>query len=125
MSTQDVSNRKALLKEALAAIDAMQEKLDASERSRREPIAIIGLGCRYPGGVDDSDSMWRLLRDGVSADEVVARLTEADDGRDQRQLGVVDRHGTSATYTGIECIDWAGGVTGPGFAAQGNILVSE
>jgi uncharacterized Ntn-hydrolase superfamily protein len=67
----------------------------------------------------------RMLRDGLSAEEVVARLTAADDGRDQRQVGVVDRDGGSATYTGAECLDWAGGLTGPCFAAQGNILVSE
>jgi len=66
-----------------------------------------------------------LLRKGVSADEVVRRLTEADDGRDDRQLGVVDRNGQAATYTGSSCLDWAGGVTGEGYAAQGNILVSE
>ncbi|HEY6030037.1 MAG TPA: DUF1028 domain-containing protein, partial [Gaiellaceae bacterium] len=66
-----------------------------------------------------------LLREGATAEEVVARLTEADDGRDDRQLGVVDAHGGSATYTGAGCLDWAGGLTGPGFAAQGNILVSE
>ncbi|MGZ4390337.1 MAG: DUF1028 domain-containing protein [Gaiellaceae bacterium] len=66
-----------------------------------------------------------LLREGATAEEVVARLTEADDGRDDRQLGVVDARGGSATYTGAGCLDWAGGLTGPGYAAQGNILVSE
>jgi uncharacterized Ntn-hydrolase superfamily protein len=65
-----------------------------------------------------------LLREGLSAEEVVERLTSADEGRDHRQLGVVDREGRSATYTGAECNDWAGGRTGPGYAAQGNILVS-
>jgi uncharacterized Ntn-hydrolase superfamily protein len=64
-----------------------------------------------------------LLRDGVDATEVVRRLTEADDGRDTRQLGVVDARGGSATFTGGECHDWAGGRTGDGYAAQGNILV--
>ncbi len=65
-----------------------------------------------------------LLRDGASAQEVVDRLTTADDGRDHRQLGVVDAVGRAATYTGAECLDWAGGRTGEGYAAQGNILVS-
>jgi uncharacterized Ntn-hydrolase superfamily protein len=65
-----------------------------------------------------------LLREGASAEEAVRRLTEADDGRDHRQLGIVDREGRSATFTGRECLDWAGGRTGPGYAAQGNILVS-
>ncbi|HKP17813.1 MAG TPA: DUF1028 domain-containing protein [Gaiellaceae bacterium] len=65
-----------------------------------------------------------LLREGLAAEEVVARLTKADDGRAQRQLGVVDGHGQSATYTGSDCHEWAGGRTGAGYAAQGNILVS-
>ena len=65
-----------------------------------------------------------LLRQGLSAEEVVRRLTEADDGRDQRQLGVVDAAGRGATFTGSGCHDWAGGRTGSGYAAQGNILVS-
>jgi uncharacterized Ntn-hydrolase superfamily protein len=67
----------------------------------------------------------RLLRDGRSATEAVEELTAADEGRDHRQLGIVDAAGEGATYTGAECLDWAGGIAGPGFAAQGNILVSE
>jgi uncharacterized Ntn-hydrolase superfamily protein len=66
-----------------------------------------------------------LLRDGASAEEAVERLTAADDGRAQRQLGIVDGRGNSATFTGAECFDWAGGRTGEGYAAQGNILVSQ
>lgn len=65
-----------------------------------------------------------LLRDGLRAEEVVERLTSADDGREHRQLGVVDAQGGSASFTGSECMDWAGGRTGAGYAAQGNILVS-
>jgi len=65
-----------------------------------------------------------LLRDGMSAEETVERLTSADDGRAHRQLGVVDGDGRSATYTGAECNAWAGGRAGTGYAAQGNILVS-
>jgi len=73
---------------------------------------------RYgPQGLD-------LLREGSSAQEVVERLTSADDGRDHRQLGIVDAEGGAATYTGKECLDWAGGRTGEGYAVQGNILVS-
>ena len=73
---------------------------------------------RYgPGGL-------ALLRDGLSAEDTVAALVGADEGRDDRQVGVVDAQGRGATYTGSACMDWAGGQTGPGFAAQGNILVS-
>jgi uncharacterized Ntn-hydrolase superfamily protein len=66
-----------------------------------------------------------LLRGGSSAKEVVEALTTADDGRAERQVGIVDGHGHAATFTGDACHDWAGGRTGDGYAAQGNILVSE
>jgi uncharacterized Ntn-hydrolase superfamily protein len=65
-----------------------------------------------------------LLREGLSAEETVARLTAADQGRAQRQLGVVDGQGRAASFTGEKCHHWAGGRTGTGYAAQGNILVS-
>ena len=65
-----------------------------------------------------------LLREGLGAEEVVRRLTGDDEGRETRQLGVVDARGGAATFTGAECHDWAGGRTGDGYAAQGNILVS-
>ena len=66
-----------------------------------------------------------LLREGLSASEVVERLTSEDEGRDERQLGVVDANGGSASWTGPGCNDWAGHRTGAGYAAQGNILVGE
>src|SRR5436305_1707849 len=64
-----------------------------------------------------------LLREGQAADDVVRRLVAADDGRDQRQVGVVDRRGGSAAWTGAGCNEWAGHRTGDCYAAQGNILV--
>ncbi len=66
-----------------------------------------------------------LLRVGRSATEVVEMLTAADAGRAERQVGVVDGAGRAATFTGEGCHEWAGGRTGNGYAAQGNILVSE
>jgi uncharacterized Ntn-hydrolase superfamily protein len=66
-----------------------------------------------------------LLREGRSAEETIAALTEADADRALRQVGVVDGEGRAATFTGDECHDWAGGRTGQCYAAQGNILVSE
>jgi uncharacterized Ntn-hydrolase superfamily protein len=66
-----------------------------------------------------------LLREGRTADEVIEALTSADEGRDERQVGVVDNAGRAATFTGEGCHEWAGGRTGDCYAAQGNILVSE
>src|SRR5947199_6926498 len=65
-----------------------------------------------------------LLRSGKPAEEVVHTLTAADEGREHRQIGVVDAAGRAATFTGAECNEWAGGRTGECYAAQGNILVS-
>ncbi|MGH3115379.1 MAG: DUF1028 domain-containing protein, partial [Gaiellaceae bacterium] len=66
-----------------------------------------------------------LLGEGLSAQETISRVTEADEDREHRQVGVVDAQGRAATYTGSSCLEWAGGVTGDGYATQGNILVSE
>jgi uncharacterized Ntn-hydrolase superfamily protein len=65
-----------------------------------------------------------LLREGRSAAEAMEALLAADPGRDERQVGIVDARGGAATFTGAKCFDWAGGRTGDGYAAQGNILVS-
>ncbi|HUR16711.1 MAG TPA: DUF1028 domain-containing protein [Candidatus Limnocylindrales bacterium] len=75
----------------------------------------------YSYGRDGLD----FLADGRSAQEAIDALTAADDGREQRQLGIVDAHGRAATYTGRECIDWAGGLTADGVAVQGNILAGS
>src|ERR687886_772398 len=66
-----------------------------------------------------------LLRSGKSAQETVDALVSADKDRDKRQVGIVDGRGRGATFTGPGCHDWAGGRTGDGYAAQGNILVSK
>lgn len=63
-----------------------------------------------------------LLRAGQSAEDTIQALVSADEGRDERQAGVVDATGRSATYTGSGCMPWAGGRTGEGYAVQGNIL---
>lgn len=63
-----------------------------------------------------------LLAEGREATAVVEALTGADDGRDHRQLGVVDAQGNPATFTGKSCFEWAGGSAGDGFCCQGNIL---
>ena len=66
-----------------------------------------------------------LMAEGKSAGETVEVLTSADEEREHRQIGVVDARGRAATFTGSECFDWAGGVTGEHYAAQGNILVGR
>ncbi len=78
-----------------------------------------------------------LMRNGATAEEALRILIANDSARDTRQVGVVDARGNAASWTGVECFDWAGGragassgekgalVTGKGYAAQGNILVGK
>jgi uncharacterized Ntn-hydrolase superfamily protein len=68
-----------------------------------------------PDGLD-------LLAAGATAQETIDRLTGADDDHEQRQIGVVDASGGSATFSGSGCFTWAGGRAGDGYAAQGNLL---
>jgi uncharacterized Ntn-hydrolase superfamily protein len=65
-----------------------------------------------------------LLRDGRPAQETVEELVAGDDGCSHPQLAVIDRMGSAANFTGEECLWWAGGRIGNGYAAQGNTLVS-
>lgn len=78
-----------------------------------------------------------LMRDGATAEQTLKILIATDSLRNVRQVGIVDAKGTSASWTGTECFDWAGGrtagssggkgtmIVGKDFAAQGNILVGK
>ena len=66
-----------------------------------------------------------LMSEGISADDALSRLLEADDGREARQVALVDAQGQVAAHTGSECHDWAGHKTGDGFSVQGNLLAGE
>jgi uncharacterized Ntn-hydrolase superfamily protein len=66
-----------------------------------------------------------LLRMGISSEQVVDILTAKDKNRTQRQLGIVDAKGMAASYTGEDCLNWAGHIVGDNYAVQGNILAGE
>ncbi|MEI2579700.1 SDR family NAD(P)-dependent oxidoreductase [Scytonema sp. PRP1] len=61
-STHQISSKRLVV-----ALDKAVAQLEAVERSKREPIAIIGMNCRFPGGANDLESFWQLLKDGVDA----------------------------------------------------------
>ncbi|MHA1475443.1 MAG: DUF1028 domain-containing protein [Promethearchaeota archaeon] len=67
----------------------------------------------------------KLLEEGFSSNEVLSKLLEDDDLREQRQLGIIDAKGNAVAFTGKDCFYWAGHVVGENFSCQGNILVSE
>src|SRR3954462_15723994 len=73
--TVHAPDRRALLKDALRAVADMKAKLDAAERARHEPIAVIGIGCRFPGAADSPAALWQALDQGLDA------ITEVPESR--------------------------------------------
>jgi uncharacterized Ntn-hydrolase superfamily protein len=65
----------------------------------------------------------RLMEQGLGAADALTRVIADDPGRGVRQVGMVDAEGGSAAFSGDECTDWYGEVSGPNFAVQGNMLV--
>ena len=92
------------------------------------PAAVAGVGAiatQADANVAYKGQALAHLDDGANASVALQRLLEDDTGRDARQVGIVDVEGGAATHTGHACLDWAGGVTGDGYAIQGNILAGE
>ncbi|MBA3782360.1 MAG: DUF1028 domain-containing protein [Nocardioides sp.] len=89
------------------------------------PAAVAGVGAiatQASANVAYKGLALAHLDEGATASVALQRLLEEDDGRDHRQVGIVDVEGNAVSHTGPACFDWAGGVTGDGFAIQGNIL---
>ena len=92
------------------------------------PYAKAGVGAVATQSFSNSDFGTKgleLLALGATPQEVLAIVGRDDANLEDRQVGIVDAKGRSATFTGKKCFDWAGGRTGPDYAIQGNILVSE
>jgi len=89
------------------------------------PAAVAGVGAiatQAEANVAYKGLALAHLDDGATASVALQRLIEEDEGRDHRQVGIVDAEGTAASHTGQSCLDWAGSLTGDGYAIQGNIL---
>jgi uncharacterized Ntn-hydrolase superfamily protein len=67
----------------------------------------------------------QLLKEGLGIHKVIEKLTQEDEGREYRQLGIIDANGNAAAYTGEKCLEWAGSKIGKNYSAQGNILDGE
>lgn len=92
------------------------------------PAAVAGVGAiatQADANVSFKGLALAHLDDGATAEVALQRLLEEDEGRDHRQVGIVDLEGNAATHTGTSCLEWAGGRSGPGYAIQGNVLTGE
>jgi uncharacterized Ntn-hydrolase superfamily protein len=89
------------------------------------PAAVAGVGAiatQASANVAYKGLALSHLDDGATASVALQRLLEEDEGRDHRQVGIVDVDGGAASHTGSECLAWAGSIVGDGYAIQGNIL---
>src|SRR3954469_670338 len=92
------------------------------------PAAVAGVGAiatQADANVAYKGQALAHLDDGATASVALLRLLEDDEGRDHRQVGIIDVDGGSASHTGHACLEWAGSITGEGYAIQGNILTGE
>jgi uncharacterized Ntn-hydrolase superfamily protein len=119
---------------SIVARDPVTEELGVAVQSRAfRAAAIVSYAKSGVGAIATQASAnqsygprgLELLEQGLSPDEVVTRLTNADEGRDRRQLAVIDAQGRVSAYTGSRTSDWAGHIEGNNYSVQGNILVSE
>ena len=142
-SAADAQNRAPIIQEAgeeiiatfsIVARDPITEELGVAVQSRAfRAAAIVSYAKSGVGAIATQASAnqsygprgLELLEQGLSPDEVVTRLTNADEGRDRRQLAVIDARGRVSAYTGSRTSDWAGHIEGNNYSVQGNILVSE
>ncbi len=92
------------------------------------PAAVAGVGAvatQADANVAYKGLALSHLDEGATAAVALQRLLDEDDGRDERQVGIVDVDGGAASHTGHACLDWAGSLTGDGYAIQGNILAGD
>jgi len=92
------------------------------------PAAVAGVGAiatQADANVAYKGQALAHLDDGATASVALQRLLEDDEGRDHRQVGIVDLDGGAASHTGHACLDWAGSLTGDGYAIQGNCLTGS
>lgn len=114
--------------------DAATGELGVAVASRFFAVGAVVPWARFDAGAVATQSFantsfgWRgleLMQEGRSPAEALAALLKDDTDSSKRQVGMVDSHGRSVTYTGSACIPWAGGRSGPDYACQGNILTGE
>ena len=138
-STQGPPNRKRSVRNlistfSIAAFDPANDELGIAVQSKFLAVGAVVPWARAGVGAVATQAManvsygprgLELMAEGRTAEETVQELVAADEGREDRQVGVVDARGRAASFTGNDCFDWAGGITGEHYATQGNILVGE
>ena len=119
---------------SLVAFDAETDSLGVAVQSKFLAVGSVVPWARAGVGAVATQAMANynygprglgLMQGGQTAGQTLEALVSDDEDRDDRQVGVVDGRGGTATFTGAGCFDWAGGLTGEHYAAQGNILLGK
>ncbi len=135
VSTAEISNdQSGICTFSIVAYDPQTDELGIAVASRFfavgsvVPWARAGVGAVATQSYANTSFGWRgleYLEQGFSPEETIEELIGSDDKPSQRQVGIVNSQGRSASFTGENCLDWAGGRTGRNYAIQGNILAGE
>jgi uncharacterized Ntn-hydrolase superfamily protein len=129
-----IKNTKTVATFSIVAFDPETDALGVAVQSKflavgaLVPYASAGVGAvatQALANLNYGPRGLELMSRSMTAEETVEALISADTDREHRQLGVVDARGRAATFTGSECFEWAGGLVGEHYAAQGNILVGR
>ena len=129
-----MKTRKTIATFSIVAFDPETDSLGVAVQSKFLAVGSVVPWARAGVGAVATQAMANynygphgldLMSEENTAKQTVEALTSADEDREHRQVGIVDARGRAATFTGSECFDWAGGVTGEHYAAQGNILVGK
>jgi uncharacterized Ntn-hydrolase superfamily protein len=129
-----MKTRKTMATFSIVAFDPEADALGVAVQSKFLAVGSVVPWARAGAGAVATQAMANynygpcgldLMSEGRTAEQTVEALTSADEDREHRQVGIVDAWGRAATFTGSACFDWAGGVAGEHYAAQGNILIGK
>jgi uncharacterized Ntn-hydrolase superfamily protein len=117
---------------SIVAYDPVREEWGVAVQSKFLAAAAVVCWARAKAGAVATQSYANvsygfrgldLMGEGISAEETIQKLIQDDDQKEVRQVGLVDREGKAAAFTGDQCHPWAGHQVGEGYCCQGNILI--
>jgi len=134
MNTLELLRRHLVSTFSIVAFDLSSKELGVAVHSRYFSVGSVVPWAEAEVGAVATQSFvnvsygprgLQLLKEGLTVDEVIDRMTKDDEAKEYRQLGIIDSKGNANAFTGKKCLEWAGSKVGKNYAAQGNILAGE
>jgi len=131
--SQSIVNQKSNMTFSIVACDLREKSWGIAVASKFPAVGAVVPWAQADAGALATQSFantsfgprgLELMANGIAADDTLAKLLMDDSDRELRQIGLVDALGNAKTFTGNGCFPWAGGISGKGYAIQGNIMAS-